>query len=345
MNRLQTSAGQGAAGVTQQRRVRVEARRRAAAEDERRELVTCLLCTPRSIPSKHFYDERGLALFDDITELPEYYPTRTERDILERVAPSIAATTHATQLVELGSGSATKTRLLLDALTQHGTLKQYVPVDVHEPAVARVGEEIAEAYPSLTVHGIATDFRNALAPLPKTPGGARLVIFLGGTIGNLRPEREAPEFLRCLREAVSPGDWFLLGVDLVKDTALLEAAYNDSAGVTAEFNRNILRVVNRRLGSDFDPKAFSHRAFYDTDRQWIEMRLVSDTAQTVHLPAEGIAIHLLAGEEIRTEVSAKYTPRRAEALVSGAGFLPMSWHTDEKAQFGLLLSRCHGPAR
>ena len=329
-----------------QQRVKVEVRGRTGAEEERRELLTSLLCWPRSIPSKHFYDERGLALFDTITELPEYYPTRTEREILARVAPELAATTEAAQLVELGSGSATKTRWLLDALAARGTLRQYVPIDVNEPSLWRSGEELAEAYSGLAVHGIAADFLGKLAPLPPVPRhGSRLVIFLGGTFGNLQPTDEAPRFLRCLREAVGPGDWFLLGVDLVKDAATLEAAYNDSAGVTAEFNRNALRVVNRRLGTDFNPTAFRHRAFYDAEKQWIEMRLVAATPQTVHLPAQGIELKLPAGEEIRTEISAKYTQKRAEAMVAAAGFLPVSWHTDERGWFGLLLACCPGARR
>ena len=329
-----------------QQRVRVEVRRRPGAEEERRELLTGLLCLPRSIPSKHFYDERGLALFDAITELPEYYPTRCEREILTAVAPEIAASTAATQVVELGSGSATKTRLLLDALGAHGTLRQYVPIDVNEASLWRSGEELVAAYPGLTVHGIAADFAGKLAPLPPAPaGGPRLVLFLGGTIGNLRPRDEAPSFLRCVRDAVAPGDWFLLGVDLVKDVETLEAAYNDSAGVTAEFNRNVLRVVNRRLGSDFDPGTFRHRAFFDRDNEWIEMRLVAERPQEVQLPAPGIALQLTAGEEIRTEVSAKYSQKRAEALVGAACFLPVSFHTDARGWFGVLLARCPGGRR
>jgi L-histidine N-alpha-methyltransferase len=320
--------------------VRVETRRRAGADEERRELVASLLCTPRSIPSKHFYDERGLALFEAITHLPEYYPTRAEREILERIAPGLAERTAAVQIVELGPGSAAKTRLLLDAFTAAGTLRQYVPVEVHEPALSRLGEELAAAYPNLGVHGIATDFELGIAPLPAVPGrGSRLVIFLGGTIGNLRPSDEAPTFLRRVREALAPGDWLLLGVDLVKDVAVLEAAYDDPTGVTADFNRNILRVVNRRLGSDFDPAAFRHRAFWDPQCQWIEMRLVAERAQTVHLPAQRIALELAAGEEIRTEISAKYTRERAEALLAGAGLLPVQWHTDGQGRFGLALAR------
>jgi L-histidine N-alpha-methyltransferase len=318
--------------------VQVEVRRRPDAADERRELLAALHERPRSIPSKHFYDERGLDLFDAITELPEYYPTRTERTILERIAPRIAETTRAAELVELGSGSATKTRLLLNALQAEGTLRRYVPVDVNEASLDRVGEELARDYPGLRVHGLAADFLGPLAPLPGE-GESRLAIFLGGTIGNLRPGDEAPAFLRRLRAALAPGDWFLLGVDLVKDVATLEAAYDDAAGVTAEFNRNILRVVNRLLRADFDPARFRHRAFYDRERDWIEMRLVAEDAQSVRIGASGETLRLDAGEEIRTEISAKYTRERAEVLLSATGFTPRQWHTDERACFGVALAQ------
>jgi L-histidine N-alpha-methyltransferase len=318
--------------------VQVEVRRRPDADDERRELLDALHERPRSIPSKHFYDERGLALFDAITELPEYYPTRTERAILERIAPEIAAASRAAELVELGSGSATKTRLLLDALHAEGTLRRYAPVDVNESSLYRVGEELVRDYPGLRVQGVAADFLGPLAPLPGE-GEPRLAIFLGGTIGNLRPDDEAPAFLLRLRAALAPGDWFLLGVDLVKDVATLEAAYDDAAGVTAEFNRNILRVVNRLLRADFDPARFRHRAFYDRERDWIEMRLVAEAAQRVRIGATGETLRLDEGEEIRTEISAKYTRERTESLLAGSGFTPRQWHTDERSLFGVSLAQ------
>ena len=324
----------------------VEVRRRPDAEKERRELLAALRADPPSIPSKHFYDARGLALFDAITELPEYYPTRVERAILERVAPEIAGRTRAAQLVELGSGSAVKTRLLIEALRAEGTLSQYVPVDVNEESLRRVGAELTAAHPGLAVHGIAADFHGPLAPLPPAPPpGPRLAIFLGGTIGNLRPEDEAPAFLRRVRAALAPGDQFLLGVDLVKDVAALEAAYDDAAGVTAEFNRNVLLVANRLLGADFDPARFGHRAFYDRDRDWIEMRLVAREPMEVRLGEQGGRLRLAEGAEIRTEISAKYTRPRAESMLASAGFAPEEWWTDESEAFGLALARSGQPTQ
>ncbi len=318
--------------------VTVEERWHLDAEAERRELLASLHATPRSIPSKHFYDERGLELFDRITELPEYYPTRTERAILERIAPQVAATTGAVELVELGSGSATKTRLLLDALQAAGTLGLYVPVDVNAASLARVGEELVRDYAGLLVHGVAADFLGPLAPLPGD-GEARLAIFLGGTLGNLRPADEAPAFLARLRAALATGDWFLLGVDLVKDVATLEAAYDDAAGVTAEFDRNVLRVVNRLLRADFDPGAFRHRAFYDRANDWIEMRLAATTAQVVRLGVTRERLRFAPGDEIRTEISAKYTRERVEALLAASDFAPQRWYSDERGWFGMSLAR------
>ncbi|HXT20595.1 MAG TPA: L-histidine N(alpha)-methyltransferase, partial [Thermoanaerobaculia bacterium] len=220
-------------------------------------------------------------------------------------------------------------------------LRVYAPIDVNEASLARVGDELVGDYPGLRVHDVAADFLGPLAPLPDSTddGEPRLAIFLGGTLGNLRPGDEAPAFLARLRAALAPGDWFLLGVDLVKDAATLEAAYDDSAGVTAEFNRNVLRVVNRLLRADFDPARFRHRAFYDRERDWIEMRLVADGAQTVRIGATGETLRLHDGEEIRTEISAKYTRERAEALLRASAFDPRRWYADERGWFGAALAR------
>lgn len=306
------------------------------AERDRAELQQALTETPRRIPSRFFYDDRGSELFERICELPEYYQTRTEGALLAAIADRVLATSRAEELVEIGSGAATKTRLLLDAMQRAGTLRLYVPLDVSEGTVRRVAEELTAEYPGLEVHGIVADFMTHLNRLPE--GGRRLMIFLGGTIGNLRP-REARDFLAQLHRATSPGDFFLLGVDQIKPVERLEAAYNDSAGITAEFNRNILNVVNRRFGGDFDPRAFRHRAFYDRDRDWIEMRLVAEKPQTVHLAGLGLEIEIEEGEEILTEISAKYDRQKAEALLDGAGFEPVEWFTDPEGLFGLALAR------
>jgi L-histidine Nalpha-methyltransferase len=305
----------------------------------RRELVAALHERPRRIPSKHFYDEVGSRLFEEICTLPEYYPTRTERAILEAEAGEIARLTRATQLVELGSGAAEKTRLLLEALRPPGgPLECYVPFDVSEEVLRRSAEELAAAYPGLRIHAIAGDFNAGIGPLPAA-AGPRLVAFLGGTIGNLDPESEAPAFLQRVVQALAPGDAFLLGVDLVKDPALLEAAYDDSRGVTAEFNRNILRVVNGLLDSDFAPERFAHRALWNRERGWIEMRLVAQGRQVVRLGAVGETLALDDGEEILTEISAKYRPEAVERCLTAAGLEPVRRFTDPDEAFSLFLAR------
>jgi L-histidine Nalpha-methyltransferase len=309
---------------------------------DRHEMRAALLRTPREIPSRFFYDDRGSRLFERITELPEYYQTRTEHALLGDIADRVAALSRATQLVEIGSGAATKTRVLLDALDRAGRLRLYVPVDVAESTVHRVAYELADEYPGLAVDGLVADFNADLSPLPTLlQTGApepRLVIFLGGTIGNLTPV-EAHHFLVTRRQEMAPGDSFLLGVDLVKPVARLEAAYNDAAGVTAEFNRNILRVANQVAeGGTFDPAAFTHHAFYDPAHRWIEMRLRSDRRQQVRLPALGLDLDLAAGEEIRTEISAKYDRTTAESLLTAAGFRPAHWFQDRDNLFGLALA-------
>jgi len=302
----------------------------------REELRASLTETPRRIPPKYFYDERGSELFVAITELPEYYPTRTERSILEYRADDIVRASGASELVELGSGAATKTRILLDAMEEAGTLDLYVPFDVSEAMVARVARELADLYPTLHVHGVVGDFLSHLGEIPE--GGQRLAAFLGGTLGNLAPA-EARAFLRQVSASLDPGDSFLLGTDLVKDPAVIEAAYNDSAGVTAEFNRNILRVVNDLTGGDFDPGGFEHRAFYDPEHAWIEMRLVSLREQAVRLPGLDLAFTLARGEEILTEISAKFDRPRVEALLAETGFALTAWYMDPHELFALSLAR------
>ncbi|WP_055525780.1 L-histidine N(alpha)-methyltransferase [Streptomyces graminilatus] len=286
---------------------------------------------PKTLPPKWFYDAHGSELFDEITELDEYYPTRAEREILLDRAGEIAAVTGARTLVELGSGSSDKTRHLLDALPE---LETYVPVDVSESALRQAGEALIAERPGLSVHALIADFTGALA-LPDTPG-PRLVAFLGGTIGNLLPA-ERGVFLSSVRSLLSPGDALLLGTDLVKDESVLVPAYDDAAGVTAAFNKNVLTVVNRELGADFDPDAFEHVALWDSDNEWIEMRLRSLAEQTVKIPALDLAVDFAAGEEMRTEVSAKFRKDGVGDELAAAGLEPTRWWTDERGRFALSL--------
>ena len=318
-------------------RVTIEiAPERADSDAELTALAAALDETPRRIPSRYFYDRRGSDLFERITALPEYYPTRTERRLLEAVADDIARSTGAEELVELGSGAATKTRILLDAMRLAGNLRTYVPLDVSESMVRRSAEELAGAYPGLKVHGLVADFHHHLDHIP--PGEPRLVIFLGSTIGNLRPD-EAVAFLRGIAAPMASGDFFLLGVDLVKETAVIEAAYNDSAGLTAEFNRNILRVVNRLAGGDFVPERFAHRAFFEPVNRWIEMRLKAQEGHRVRLDELDLTLDLIAGEEILTEISCKYERPQVEGMLASGGFALDRWFTDEGGLFGLALAR------
>nr|WP_202501845.1 L-histidine N(alpha)-methyltransferase [Streptomyces sp. SID5785] len=288
--------------------------------------------TPKTLPPKWFYDARGSELFDRITELPEYYPTRAEREILRARAADIAAATDARTLVELGSGSSDKTRHLLAEFTG---LRAYVPVDVSESALQGAAKTLLAEHPGLDLHALVADFTAGLT-LPGTPG-PRLVAFLGGTIGNLLPDERAA-FLDAVRGMLAPGDFFLLGTDLVKDPSVLVAAYDDAAGVTAAFDKNVLSVVNRELGADFDPDAFAHVAVWDAEREWIEMRLRSLTGQTVKIPALDLAVEFAAGEELRTEVSAKFRRAGVERELAAAGLDTVRWWTDTQDRFALSLS-------
>ncbi|MHC0430322.1 L-histidine N(alpha)-methyltransferase [Streptomyces sp. O3] len=288
---------------------------------------------PKTLPPKWFYDAQGSELFEQITALPEYYPTRAEREILRDRAPEIAAVSGARTLVELGSGSSEKTRHLLDALP---ALDAYVPVDVSASALEQAGRALAAERPGLDVHALIADFTHGLE-LPRTPG-PRLVVFLGGTIGNLLPDERAA-FLASVRDLLDPGDTLLLGTDLVKDETRLVAAYDDAAGVTAAFNKNVLRVVNRELGADFDLDAFDHVARWDADREWIEMRLRARRALSVKVPALDLAVDFAAGEELRTEVSAKFREERVRAELTAAGLEPVRWWTDAAGRFALSLAR------
>ena len=295
-----------------------------------------LTSTPKWLPPKWFYDARGSELFEDITRLPEYYPTRAEREILGTRAAGIAAHTGAQTLVELGSGSSEKTRLLLDALRDNGSLRTFVPLDVSGTALREAVEAIDADYPGLTIHGVVGDFTEHLSRLPGEQ--PRLVAFLGGTIGNLLPVERAG-FLHSVRDVLQPGEWLLLGTDLVKDEATLVAAYDDAAGVTAEFNRNVLRVLNRELGADFDVEAFTHRAVWDAEHEWIEMRLLATRDMHVRLPEIGLEVDFAEGEEMRTEVSAKFRRDTVATELEAAGFVLDQWWTDEAGRFALSLAR------
>lgn len=299
-----------------------------------REVREGLTRTPKEVPSKHFYDERGSHLFEEITLLPEYYLTRAEQSLLARKSAEIARVTQPETLIELGPGSARKTRMLLEAGMAIGTLLRYVPVEVSAGTAERSARQLAEDYPWLAVNAIVGDFEQHLEPLP--PGGARLVAFLGSTIGNFVPERAAT-LLAGIAKLLDDRGWFLLGTDLVKDKETLEAAYNDKRGVTAEFNRNILRVVNRRFDGNFEPDAFEHVAFYDEKLERIEMHLEALRPQHVRLGAIDLEIDVERGERIKTEVSCKYRKETVEALLRGAGLALEHWYED--GGFALSLAR------
>jgi len=294
----------------------------------------------KELAPKYFYDARGCELFDEICELPEYYPTRTERAILAADATKIVAATGAAELVELGAGSATKTRVLLDAMRDAGLLDRYVPFDIAEAAVRPTAEAIRAEYPTLgSVHGVVGDFISDLGLIPAPQSEApRLVALFGSTIGNfIGGERH--ELLSQVAGLLRPQDHFLLGADLVKDPAVLEAAYNDSRGVTAAFNLNVLNVINRELDADIPVANFSHIARFDPELEWIEMRLRAEQACQVHIAAIDLDVDFAAGEEMRTEISAKFTAERIALNLAEAGLELATMYTDADALFALALAR------
>jgi L-histidine N-alpha-methyltransferase len=292
----------------------------------------------KELPPKHLYDARGAELFDQICELPEYYPTRTERAILDGYADAIVRRTGMAELVELGSGTAAKTRVLLDAMDRAGTLWRYVPFDVAEQTVRDCAAALADEYPAMTIHGIVGDFERHLRTIPPpVRDRPRVVAFLGGTIGNFAPGARR-RFLRALGGLLSSGDYLLLGTDLVKDVDVLEAAYDDAAGVTAEFNRNVLHVLNRELDADFPTDLFEHVAFFDPDHEWIEMRLRARRACHVRIGALDLEVDFARGEELRTEISAKFTRSRLEADYAACGLELAEWFTDDAGLFALSLA-------
>ena len=296
---------------------------------------TGLTDTPKHLPPKWFYDDRGSELFDRITRLPEYYPTAREREILEREAATIADRSGADTLVELGSGTSDKTRILLDAMAATGRLTRFDPFDVSEGILRWAAAHIAEERPGLAVHGVVGDFERHLHLLPRE--GRRMVAFLGGTIGNLAPPKRA-RFLADLSANLRPGDSLLLGTDLVKDPARLVAAYDDAAGVTAEFNRNVLHVLNRELHASFEPDRFTHVARWNAEEEWIEMWLRSEGEQHAVVKALGLDVEFADGEELHTEISAKFRRERVTDEVEAAGLSLAEWWTDTASDFALSLS-------
>jgi L-histidine N-alpha-methyltransferase len=307
-----------------------------AADALRRDVRTGLRASPKWLPPKWFYDARGSELFEQITRLPEYYPTRAEAEALRAAVTEVAQLTKARTVVELGAGSSEKTRLLLDALSSGGSLEAFVPQDVSTSALHATAAAIARAYPDLRVHGIVSDFTADLARLPgESP---RLVAFLGGTIGNFLPDERA-SFLTSVADVLDPGEWLLLGTDLVKEPDVLVAAYDDARGVTAEFNRNVLRVLNRELAADFDVEAFEHVACWNAEEEWIEMRLRASRAMWVGIPGLQMRVGFGAGEEMRTEISAKFREERVRAELAAGGFDVQAWWTDPGGRFGVCLAQ------
>lgn len=299
------------------------------------ELRSGLTASPRQVPSKYFYDARGSKLFEEICELPEYYQTRTELALLKRYAPDIMAGFAGGDLIELGSGANLKIRALLDAVdeTQEGGIR-YVPVDISESALIEAAEHLLELYPDLTIMGLVTDFHHPLERLD--PTRRKLFLFLGSTIGNL-DDRQAREFLSSVAALMDDDDRFLLGLDTLKETAILERAYNDAAGVTAAFNKNILSVLNATFGAEFDPEAFDHLAFFDSEAARIEMHLVARHDMEVGLGDLEIELTLKEGETLRTEICRKFDRPSAEAMVRAAGLHISQWYTDAEETFALAL--------
>ena len=315
------------------------------SEDDERSLANDVLdglTKPfKELASKHFYDARGSELFEQITEQPEYYPTRTELAILRDSAAKIVALTGAGELVELGAGASDKARVLLDAMRDAGTLRRYIPLDVSESVVEDAARTLIEPYEDLQVHGVVGDFERHLEHVPDAVGVPRLVALLGGTIGNFPPGTRRT-LLGKIATLLGPGDRLLLGTDLVKDPRVIEAAYNDAAGITAEFNRNLLHVLNRELDGDFQPESFEHIAFYDRRNEWVEMRLRATRASSVYIADLDLRVEFAAGEELRTEISAKFTRAHVEADLEASGLELERWFTDDEQLFAVTMARPRG---
>ena len=290
----------------------------------------------KELSPRYFYDELGSELFEQITELPEYYPTRCEREILQQESEQIVAAAQPRALIELGSGSAAKTRVLLDAMEAAGCLEAYAPVDISEEITRETADAIADEYEDIDVRGHVCDFELDLERVPVR--GPRVIAFLGGTIGNFQPAQRA-SFLRRICNLLGPEDRFLLGTDLVKDAATLEAAYDDSKGVTAAFNKNVLTVLNERLDADFDLECFEHVARWDADNLWMDIRLRSLSHQVVNITALDLQVGFQAGEEMRTEISTKFMRPGLEGIYREAGLELTDWWTDPEGLYALSLAR------
>ena len=302
----------------------------------RGDVAAGLAAPPRTLSPKWFYDERGSELFEQITTLPEYYLTRAEHEILTGHAAEIAAASGARTLVELGSGSSRKTRLLLDALTAVGTLRRYVPVDVSDSALVAAGEALGREYPGLRVAATVADFEDDLVLSDDDPA-PRMLAFLGSTIGNFDLEQRRGLYA-AFHRALGPEDSLLLGADLVKDASVLLPAYNDDLGITAAFNKNVLAVLNRELDADFDLAEFEHSAVWNAEDERIEMYLRSRVQQSVKIRALDLAVDFAADEEVRTEISSKFRRESLTAELATGGFIVNRWWTDQAGRFALLLA-------
>ena len=320
------------------------------SEDDERSLANDVLdglTKPfKELPPKHFYDARGSELFEQITEQPEYYPTRTELAILRDNAEAIVSLTGAGELVELGAGASDKARILLDAMreTVPAQPRRYIPLDVSQSVVEDAARTLIDDYEDLQVYGVVGDFERHLEHVPASEGGVggnRIVALLGGTIGNFPPGTRR-NVLAKIATLLGPDDRLLLGTDLVKDPHIIEAAYNDAAGITAAFNRNLLYVLNRELHGDFQPEGFEHIAFYDRRNEWVEMRLRATRASSVYIADLDLRVEFAAGEELRTEISAKFTRAHIEADLEAAGLELERWFTDEEDLFAVTMARPRG---
>ncbi len=307
----------------------------AAASAMADDVARGLRSMPKAVPPKYFYDARGAQLFDEICHTPEYYVTRTEQALLDDHAHSIVRAAAPTHLVELGSGAARKTRTLLEAMHAESGRAVYAPLDISEEILIASGRALLADYPWLTIEGTVQDFEHRIGDLPS---GRRMFAFLGGTLGNF-DHLGAVAFLARIRRAMGPDDSFLLGIDMVKSPAVLHAAYNDEAGITAAFNRNVLDVMNDALGANFDTNAFGHVAFYRSDLEQIEMHLEATRPMTVTVPGVGMSVRFAAGERLHTEISRKFTPASAELMIKAAGLRVQQWHTPANKYFSLILLR------